>query len=159
MVSVKLYRQLFISLFKISIFYPLRFFKEFKTGNTHRYYPLQGEEKLNFYVRAGKNAILALTSKLCDSNSVIEIFIGEENNKKSTIRKNNEVKTEAATPDVLESTEYRGFWIKFKNNNVTVGRRGELTHFISWQDPDTFTVNYVGFRTLDSSGSWKIESK
>ncbi|KAK2718599.1 neuronal acetylcholine receptor subunit beta-4-like isoform X2 [Artemia franciscana] len=59
------------------------------------------------------------------------------------------------TPDVLSSSEYRGFWISFKNGEIEVGREYESMPFLHWKDKDPIHIHYFSFATwTDVIGKW-----
>lgn len=132
-------------------------FVDFQTTDGYRFYPLHGEDRLDFKVRVQKDAFLALTTSPSDSKQ-IEVSIGSSDNQKSAIFKSKSTKIETNTPNILSNSEYRSFWVQFKNGVVAVGRSGEREPFISWQDSNEYTVNYIGFRTRSNPGLWMIQS-
>jgi hypothetical protein len=69
-------------------------------------------------------------------------------------------KAVAATPYILSNAEYRGFWIRWKNGLVEVGKESEVTPFLKWKDPEPFCVRYFGICTAwGASGSWITEGE
>ncbi|CRL00419.1 CLUMA_CG013685, isoform A [Clunio marinus] len=119
-----------------------------------------GPEGIVFRVRAANDAHIALTSSEGLSNPMIEVFIGGWANSKSVIRKDQTKPDvfETPTPMVLDANEFRGFWIRWSNNYITVGRENEAAPFMSYSNPDSYPINYVGIRTRrGASGSWIIE--
>jgi hypothetical protein len=64
-------------------------------------------------------------------------------------------KAEVDTPNILSDAEYRGFWIRWGDGLVEVGKEKEVTPFLQWQDPEPFAVRYYGFCTgHGATGSW-----
>lgn len=69
-------------------------------------------------------------------------------------------KVEVDTPQILNSGEFRGFWVRWDGGVVSAGREGELIPFMSWTDPEPFPVAFVGVCTgWGATGTWKIEGK
>lgn len=92
---------------------------------------------------------------------MIEVFIGGWSNQKSVIRKNQTKPdvVEEATPNALSGGEFRGFWVRWTDNVITVGREGEAAAFMSYDNPEAFPIRYVGVCTgWGATGSWIIES-
>lgn len=115
---------------------------------------------VNFKVRAPNDAHLALTSGPAESEPMLEVFIGGWKNTKSVIRKNRSKPDvcEVDTPDILNAGEFRGFWIKWMDNVITVGMEGAAAAFLSYENPDAYDINYVGVCTgWGANGSWIIE--
>lgn len=120
-----------------------------------------GPSGVVFRVRAAHDAHLALTSTEGLSNPMLEVFIGGWSNQKSVIRKNQSKPdvVEEATPDALSGSEFRGFWIRWTDNVITVGREGEAAAFMSYDNPESFPINFVGICTgWGATGSWIIEA-
>ncbi|CAH1179598.1 unnamed protein product [Phaedon cochleariae] len=115
---------------------------------------------LQFRVRAGNDAHLALTTAAAESDPMYEVFIGGWGNSKSIIRKNR-TKPEVAevpTPGILNANEFRGFWIRWQNGTISVGRENEVPPFMSWTDYEQIPIEYVGVCTgWGANGSWVIE--
>lgn len=91
---------------------------------------------------------------------MLEVFIGGWSNSKSVIRKNREKPdvVEAQTPGILNAGEFRGFWIRWDNNLITVGSEGGEA-FMTYDNPDGFPINFVGVCTgWGASGSWIMEA-
>lgn len=115
---------------------------------------------LQFRVKAPHDAHIALCSQAAEVDPMYEIFIGGWGNTKSIIRKNR-TKPEVAevpTPNILSDAESRGFWVRWDNNTVTVGREGEPAPFLSWADYETIGIEYVGVCTgWGATGNWVIQ--
>lgn len=125
----------------------------------YKFYPVSNGV-INFKVRAANDAHLALTSGPAESEPMLEVFIGGWKNTKSVIRKNRTKPDvcEVETPDILNPGEFRGFWIKWMDNVITVGMEGAAAAFLSYENPDAYDINYVGVCTgWGASGSWIIE--
>lgn len=80
---------------------------------------------------------------------MLEVFLGGWGNEKSVIRKNRskpEV-AEEATPGILNASQFKGFWIRWTDNVITVGREGEAAAFLSYNNNEAFPVRFVGVCT------------
>jgi len=115
-----------------------------------------------FRVKAAHDAHIALTTSEAESDPMLEVFIGGWSNAKSVIRKNRtkpEV-AEEATPDILNGSEFRGFWIKWTDGFITVGREGDAAAFMSYDNSGSaFPVRYIGVCTgWGATGSWIVEA-
>lgn len=108
-----------------------------------------GQNGVVFRVRAAHDAHLALTSSESMSNPMLEVYIGGWQNSKSVIRKNQTKPdvVEEATPEILTGGEFRGFWIRWTDNVITVGKEGEAAAFLSYNNDEAFPINYVGVCT------------
>ncbi|XP_055635915.1 uncharacterized protein LOC129775323 isoform X2 [Toxorhynchites rutilus septentrionalis] len=122
----------------------------------YTFYPVSGKE-INFKVRAAHDAHLALTTDAAESDQMLEVFIGGWKNTKSVIRKNRAKPDvcEVETPDILNAGEFRGFWIKWHDDVITVGMEGAAAAFLSYENSDPFPINYIGVCTgWGATGSW-----
>lgn len=130
------------------------------------------ELKYNFYpvsngicqfrVRAPNDAHLAFCSDAAEADPMYEVFLGGWKNTKSIIRKNRTKPdvAESDTPDILNDGEFRGFWIRWDGNTITVGHEGQPAAFLTYEDTETVPINYVGVCTgWGACGSWIIEGK
>lgn len=111
-------------------------------------------------MRAANDAHLALVAQPTDAEPILEVFLGGWSNTKSVIRKNKQKpeKAEADTPDILNPTEFRGFWVRWSDNVVTVGREGEAAAILSYEDDSNVAVTHVGVCTgWGAAGSWIID--
>ncbi|XP_028164303.1 uncharacterized protein LOC114355567 isoform X2 [Ostrinia furnacalis] len=116
---------------------------------------------VQFKVRTSNDAHVALTMGPQESDPMYEVFIGGWGNTKSVIRRNRTKPdvVEADTPQILNSGEFRGFWVRWDGGVVSAGREGELIPFMSWTDPQPFPVAFVGVCTgWGATGTWKIEA-
>ncbi|XP_067628390.1 uncharacterized protein [Eurosta solidaginis] len=134
---------------------------EFNTPDKleYKFHPVSGRG-VNFRVRAAHDAHLALAPAPVEAEPLYEIFIGGWENTKSVIRRNRQKPdvVEVNTPGILAAGEYRGFWVRWYDNVITVGREGEAAAFMSYNAPDLFPVNFVGVCTgWGASGSWVFE--
>lgn len=93
---------------------------------------------------------------------IYEIPIGGWSNTASVIRligREQDLVT-ASTPGIVNANEMRGFWIRWSNNIIHVGRMGETVSFMSYKDANLFTIKYVGICTAyGSRGIWLINGK
>lgn len=115
---------------------------------------------LQFRVRAPNDAHVALTTSAAEVDPMYEIFIGGWGNTKSVIRKNRTKPdvAEVPTPNILNAGEFRGFWVKWNNGTISVGREGEFQPFINWTDSEIVPISYIGVCTgWGATGSWIIE--
>ncbi|KOB75137.1 Farnesoic acid O-methyltransferase, partial [Operophtera brumata] len=131
------------------------------TKNSHQYkfYPVKG--CLEFKVRATKDAHIAFTSGPQATEPITELIIGGWGNTKSVIRRNKKklIKVEKETINILDSDDFRGFWVQWRGSTISVGHENETESFLSWTDPEPFPINFVGLYTgLGCTGSWKIEA-
>lgn len=93
---------------------------------------------------------------------MIEVFIGGWKNTKSVIRKNRSKPdvAEFESGDLLDAGEFRGFWIKWTENVITVGKEGEAAAFLSYENTESFPINFVGICSgWGASASWIIEGE
>ncbi|XP_017774001.1 PREDICTED: C3 and PZP-like alpha-2-macroglobulin domain-containing protein 8 [Nicrophorus vespilloides] len=115
---------------------------------------------VQFRVRAANDAHVALTTGAAESDPMYEVFIGGWNNQKSVIRKNRSKPdvVEVETPNILSGGEFRGFWVRWNNGTISVGKEGESAQFMSWTDSEHVPIAYVGVCTgWGANGSWIIE--
>lgn len=136
---------------------------EFETEDKLEYtwFPA-GHRGVVFRVKAPHDAHIALTSTEGESNPMLEVFIGGWSNSKSVFRKNRTKPdvVEESTPDFLSAVEFRGFWIRWDDNVITVGREGDAAAFMSYNNSDQpFPINFVGVCTgWGATGSWILEA-
>ncbi len=125
----------------------------------YQWYPINGSQ-IQFRIKAPHDAHIALTTGPFEGDPMWEVFIGGWKNTKSVIRKNRTKPdvSEVASPDILTADEFRGFWIRWNGGYLTVGKEGEQEPFISYVDPDPFSVTYFGLCTgWGASGEWLVE--
>lgn len=127
---------------------------------TYQFLPVSGA-CFTFKVRSGHDAHLALSPAPVDAEPIYEIFIGGWSNAKSVIRRNHQKPdVEVDTPGILNAGEFRGFWIRWYDNVITVGREGEAAAFMAYEAPDLFPVNYIGICTgWGAAGTWLIDDE
>lgn len=115
---------------------------------------------VQFRIKAPNDAHIALSTAAAEVNPMYEVFIGGWGNSKSIIRKNRTKPdvAEEPTPGILNENEFRGFWIRWQNGTISVGRENEVPPILSWTDYEQVPIEYVGFCTgWGASGSWLIE--
>ena len=125
----------------------------------YQFHPVSGSV-YTFKVRSAHDAHLALTSTPTEAEPMYEIFIGGWDNSKSVIRKNRQKPdvVEVPTPGILNAGEFRGFWIRWYDNVITVGREGEAAAFMSYDAGHLYAINYVGICTgWGACGTWLLE--
>ncbi|EGI57249.1 C3 and PZP-like alpha-2-macroglobulin domain-containing protein 8 [Acromyrmex echinatior] len=126
----------------------------------YHFYPVTAGQ-IQFRIKAPNDAHVALTTGPQEGDPMYEIFIGGWNNSKSVVRKNR-AKPEVAeteTPGILSADDYRGFWIRWDNGVLTVGKEGESNPFLSYADPEPFGIGYFGVCTgWGATGEWLIEA-
>ncbi|KAJ8949964.1 hypothetical protein NQ318_002371 [Aromia moschata] len=115
---------------------------------------------VQFRIKAANDAHIALSPAAAEVDPMYEVYIGGWGNSKSIIRKNR-TKPEVAeepTPGILNPNEFRGFWIRWQNRTISVGRENEIPPFLSWTDYEDVNIEYIGVCTgWGASGSWLIE--
>ncbi|XP_029165549.1 uncharacterized protein LOC114936495 isoform X3 [Nylanderia fulva] len=125
----------------------------------YQFYPVTAGQ-IQFRVKAPNDAHIALTTGPQEGDPMYEVFIGGWSNSKSVVRKNRtkpEV-MEAETPDILSADEFRGFWIRWNDGTLTVGKEGDSAPFLSYSDPEPFGIGYFGVCTgWGATGDWLIE--
>ncbi|XP_034473315.1 ficolin-1-like [Drosophila innubila] len=124
----------------------------------YKFFPASGEI-FTFKVRSPKDAHLVLSPSNLQGVQFYEIFIGGWENTISVIRKNGQKPdvAEVPTPRILSADEFRGFWVRWSDNVISVGHVGEARAFLSYDAGSLFPVNYVGICTgWGASGTWQI---
>lgn len=119
-----------------------------------------------FKVMASQDALVILSGRKNETQSVIEVIIGGYENTKSIIRYNRTDVAVSLTPNILSSQEFRNFWIRSSENAVTVGkgdaedlRKGSETKLLTWTYPELFKIKYYGFSTgLGVTGEWFVDT-
>lgn len=125
----------------------------------YHFYPVSGRQ-LQFRIKAPNDAHVALTTGPSEGDPMLEVFIGGWSNSRSIVRKNRTKPdvAEANTPDILSEDEMRGFWIRWHDGEITVGREGEQFAFLSYTEPEPFEITHFGVCTgWGASGEWLIE--
>ncbi|XP_033176390.1 uncharacterized protein LOC100741859 isoform X1 [Bombus impatiens] len=125
----------------------------------YNFYPVASGQ-LQFRIKAPNDAHIALTTGPHEGEPMYEVFIGGWSNSKSVIRKNRTKPdvAEADTPGILSADETRGFWIRWGDGVISVGKEGEPSAFLTYADPEPFGIGYFGVCTgWGASGEWLIE--
>ncbi|CAL7949665.1 unnamed protein product [Xylocopa violacea] len=125
----------------------------------YNFYPV-ATGQIQFRVKTPNDAHVALTTGPQEGEPMYEIFIGGWSNSKSVIRKNRTKPdvAEAETPGILSGDEFRGFWIRWGDGAISVGKEGEPGSFLTYADPEPFGIGYFGVCTgWGASGEWLIE--
>ncbi|KAG5870298.1 hypothetical protein JTB14_018095 [Gonioctena quinquepunctata] len=111
-----------------------------------------------FKVKAPNDAHIALTTVAAEHDPMFEIFIGCDKGTKSVIRKNRTNVAEADTPNILDPGKLRGFWIRWDNKIITVGRENGDNPFLKWVSEEDLDFKFVGVRTVSgATGAWEID--
>lgn len=108
-----------------------------------------GQHGVVFRVKAANDAHLALTSSESEADPMLEVFLGGWKNTKSVIRRNRTKPdvAEAETPEILTADEFCGFWIRWNENQVSVGKEGEAAAFLTYDIEEKFPIKFVGICT------------
>ncbi|XP_017757603.1 PREDICTED: uncharacterized protein LOC108548956 isoform X2 [Eufriesea mexicana] len=127
----------------------------------YNFYPVASGQ-LQFRVKTSNDAHIALTTGPQEGEPMYEVFLGGWSNSKSVIRKNR-VKPDVAeldTPGILSGDEMRGFWIRWGDGVLSVGKEGEPSAFLTYVDPEPFGIGYFGVCTgWGANGEWLIEGR
>ncbi|XP_012524783.1 uncharacterized protein LOC105830158 isoform X2 [Monomorium pharaonis] len=126
----------------------------------YHFYPVTAGQ-IQFRVKAPNDAHIALTTGPQEGEPMYEVFIGGWSNSKSVVRKNRSRPdvAETETPGILSADEYRGFWIRWNNDVLTVGKEGESAPFLSYADPEPFGISHFGVCTgWGATGEWLLEA-
>ncbi|XP_074115912.1 uncharacterized protein LOC141538384 isoform X1 [Cotesia typhae] len=127
----------------------------------YKFYPISSQQ-LQFRIKAPNDAHVALTAGPFEGEPMFEVFIGGWSNSKSVIRKNRSKPdiTEAETPAILDANEFRGFWIRWNDGILSVGKEGEHSPFMTCNDHEIAMINHFGVCTgWGASGDWLIEAR
>lgn len=125
----------------------------------YNFYPVSGQQ-IQFRIKAPNDAHIALTTGPYEGDPMWEVFIGGWGNTKSVIRKNRTKPdvVEVPTPGFLTNDDFRGFWIRWNDGNVTVGKENDPEPFMSYADPEPFAISHFGVCTgWGASGEWLLE--
>lgn len=126
----------------------------------YTFYPASSSQ-LQFRVKAPNDAHIALTTGPSDDQPIYEVFIGGWGNSKSVIRKNKTQPdvSQEDTPAILSNDELRGFWIRWGDGQISVGKEGEPSAILSYFDPEPFDITHFGVCTAwGAQGEWLIEA-
>ncbi|XP_020287655.1 uncharacterized protein LOC109856586 isoform X1 [Pseudomyrmex gracilis] len=127
----------------------------------YHFYPVTAGQ-IQLRVKAPNDAHIALTTSPQEGDPMYEVFIGGWSNSKSVLRKNRTKPdvAEVETPGILSGDEYRGFWIRWDNGVLSVGKENESAPFLSYADPEPFGIGYFGVCTgWGATGDWLIEGR
>ncbi|XP_012258706.2 uncharacterized protein LOC105687542 isoform X2 [Athalia rosae] len=127
----------------------------------YNFFPIASGQ-LQFRVRAPHDAHIALTTGPQEGEPMYEVFLGGWSNSKSVIRKNRSKPdvAEVDTPGILTGSDFRGFWIRWYNGTIDVGKEGEPSPILSYHDPQPFGIGYFGVCTgWGATGEWVIEGR
>lgn len=131
---------------------------EFETTQAIDYHYALFAGKLEFKVRTTKEVHIIVANKLSALESLATFCIGCDDNKISTIKsslsESKNFQLNANTKEILNAQEYRGFWVRFGNNILLVGRENENHPFLAWQAPEPVAINYIAFYTPAEQASW-----
>jgi hypothetical protein len=112
-------------------------------------------------VKAAHDAHIALSSAEGEVDPMLEVFIGGWKNTKSVIRKNRTKPdvVEMDTPEILSDGEFRGFWIRWDGNVISVGKENEGGAFMTYENPEEFPIKFVGTCSgWGATASWILEA-
>lgn len=119
----------------------------------------EGDEEFSFFealhpgvvirVNATNEIQIALTTSNITSNPMIEIFIGEENNTRSTIRLNQETNVVTLpTPNIIERDQWNDFRITWSYRGIFVYRGNAPFPLMYFYMQEYFPINYYGVRAV-----------
>uniref|UniRef100_A0A2M4BTV3 Putative farnesoic acid o-methyltransferase-like protein n=2 Tax=Anopheles marajoara TaxID=58244 RepID=A0A2M4BTV3_9DIPT len=119
-----------------------------------------GEDgECNFKVRAASDVRIEFSADHAQTTPVLEILIGGQNNTKSQIQAGAGALVEKPTPAILSANEFRGFWIHWNDQAVTVGKEGSKEPIMTYEVDKSFPMKVVSVGTNgDIRGSWIIET-
>lgn len=141
---------------------------DFKTPNKQEYqiFPFR-HGIFQFNVKAANDVNLTLSNyQTRDFKPCVEVIIGRWGNTNTAIvyNHNEPVMVDVPTENILSPTELRGFWIRYDNGIVSVGRVGDRVSdaILSWNaklhDPDLNSFRYVGVCTAyGATGEWTVD--
>ena len=66
----------------------------------------------------------------------------------------------AETPNILNETEFREFWVSWKDGRIAVGRGRQplLQEILAWTDSNPMTISYLTMGMYDNDGYWQIHT-
>ncbi|KAL1129555.1 hypothetical protein AAG570_012500 [Ranatra chinensis] len=126
----------------------------------YKFFPVDGKF-ISFKVKANNDAHVALTTAPSEGSPMYEVFIGGWGNSKYALRKNKE-KPELAAVDsanILDSNEYKEFWICWRGGNISLGGSiDDPNPILSWTEPSPFNITHFGVRTgWGATGHWIVD--
>ena len=92
-------------------------------------------------------------------SSIYEIIIGGDVNTRSFIGTNQKAKYTSFEKDLLSESEFRAFWITWKDGNIKVGQGPVVNEniFLEWADPDFIEVTSVTVSSGNQGdGYWRF---
>ena len=108
---------------------------------------------------------LALSENPNQSGSEYNIVIGGWRNTKSVIRRRIQGiaephLTEISTPNILSSSDWRGFWVKIVEHTagsieIAVGRQGEATPFMKTTDSNPISTKFLGLSAYNTKVEYR----
>uniref|UniRef100_A0A2M3YX06 Putative farnesoic acid o-methyltransferase-like protein n=1 Tax=Anopheles braziliensis TaxID=58242 RepID=A0A2M3YX06_9DIPT len=133
---------------------------ELETEHKLSYRFVAGEDGVcNFKVRAASDVRIEFSADYAQTTPVLEILIGGANNTKSQIQSVVGELVEQPTPALLSANEFRGFWIHWNDQAVTVGKEGSMKPIMTYEVDNSLPMKVVSVGTNgDISGSWIIET-
>ncbi|KAJ8021869.1 L-rhamnose-binding lectin CSL3 [Holothuria leucospilota] len=114
-----------------------------------------------FYLRFGVFAKQDAFITFSPSNEIVqdiyEVILGAEGNSFTCTRRGNGTKpvVDIVTLDILEYC-WQYFWIRYSNGRLEVGKEGSVTPFSVYDDPNPFSVKYVGVTSMGYPSWWKF---
>ena len=118
-------------------------------------------DSINFKVQASRNVQVALMSSNTDQDPLYEIVLGGWVNSKSVIRDSKEgVALATHGGQVLNQTEYRKFYISWRDGRIRV-ENGSKATIMEWTDTSSpLKIRNIGILTRGgSTGNWKFPCK
>lgn len=127
------------------------------SARKYAFRPMNGRS-FRFRVKAPHNANVCLSGAAAEvPQHMYEIFLAGWNGKESAIRRNKKDDVcKVQTPNLLSSSEFRGFWVVVTNNSIKVGREGESNAFMTHTDALVpLRITHYGYCTaFGATGSW-----
>ncbi|XP_035778417.1 uncharacterized protein LOC118459279 [Anopheles albimanus] len=141
--------------FQLSVLGNIKLETEYDPG----YRFVAGEDgECSFKVRAASDLDIALSADYEQTKPVVEILIGAVNNTKSHVRSGAGELVEKPTPAILSANEYRGFWIHWNDQVVTVSKQGSKEPIMAYEIDKISPMKVISMGTNGGvSDSWVIE--
>ncbi|KAF2351120.1 Farnesoic acid O-methyl transferase [Trinorchestia longiramus] len=135
---------------------------EYETGDEklYKFQPLFGNT-LRFSVKAAHDCHLAFTTGAAETEPMFEIFIAAWEGTASAIRFNKgDDLAKEETPEILSDGEFREFWVTRTDNQVTVGKGGDSSPFLSAELPEPVPATHFGYSTgYGATGTFQFFSE
>ncbi|XP_055389341.1 uncharacterized protein LOC129618557 [Condylostylus longicornis] len=111
-----------------------------------------------FWVRAPSAIQISLSNAPQYIDPKINIVLGDHSNMKSAIYINGTNFWLSSTPNILDTREYRSFWIKWSiKGKIWVGKGDEIMPFMVFESPEQFyPINFIGIASIDSEASFVV---